>query len=120
MSSPRENLQDFPRFRRLRKKRDFVSLQRTSTRFTGAFLQIDYNASSLSSTRLGITVSKRYGKAHDRNRFKRLVREAFRKKRLVFSSAFDLNVLPKKGSTMRCLSDCALDFDRLIHVLFPK
>ncbi len=113
-------LESFPGFRRLRKPQDFASLQRFSIRFTGTFLQIDYAASFFPHSRLGITVSKRYGKAHDRNRFKRLVREAFRKKRLSFSSSFDINVLPKKGCKIHSLSDCTLDFDLLIHVLFSK
>lgn len=72
------------------------------------------------SVRLGITVSKRYGKAHERNRFKRLVREAFRLKQHFLPFSIDINILPKKGRTPLHLNDCAQDFEKLIDVLKPQ
>lgn len=102
---------------RVRKRHEFLSLQRAAMRFTGVYLCMDYQASNYPCARLGITVSKRYGKAHDRNRFKRLVREGFRQKRIFFPFFIDLNVFPKKGTTLDNLSDGFHDFDQLIHAL---
>lgn len=105
------------RLTRLRKRRDFALVQRSASRLTGQFLLIEYRFSQLPYPRLGITVSKRYGKAHDRNRFKRLVREAFRLSKSGISRAVDLNILPKRGTSPQRLADCTLDFEKLIHVI---
>lgn len=57
---------------------------------------IEVKSNRLDLPRLGITVTKRYGKAHERNRFKRLVREAFRMLDWANFQALDVLVKPKK------------------------
>lgn len=49
-------------------------------------------------SRLGLVVSKRVGKAHDRNRVKRLLREYFRRRRLSLVPAVDVVVVAKPGA----------------------
>jgi ribonuclease P protein component len=49
----------------------------------------------LAITRLGLSVSRRVGKANVRNRWKRLVREAFRLSRVKLPSGMDLVVIAK-------------------------
>jgi len=49
--------------------------------------------------RLGITVSKRVGRAAIRNRVKRLVREHFRLHKDLFSDGYDVNVIAKGGAS---------------------
>lgn len=57
-----------------------------------------YCRNSLGNLRLGITVSKRVGRAVMRNRIKRLVREYFRLNRARFDDAYDMNVIAKTGA----------------------
>ena len=52
----------------------------------------------LSETRIGITIPKKTGNAVTRNRWKRLLREAFRKQQHQFPSHLDIIVRPKKGA----------------------
>ena len=85
----------FPKAVRLRTRRQYQRMSHPQTRHVGNWIIIDANPNPISVTRLGITVTRRYGKAHDRNRFKRIVREAFRLCRHQLSQSFDLNIKPR-------------------------
>lgn len=85
----------FTKQSRLLKKFQFLRVVRYGKRHVGNFLFIESIQNRSKHARLGITVSKKYGKAVDRNRFKRLIRETFRlsEKRLV--SGIDLHIKPR-------------------------
>ena len=80
---------------RLSKRFQYQQLSRTSQRYVGTLLIVDYRNNHSPYTRLGITVTKKYGKAHERNRFKRIMREAFRLSLLRLKLGVDLNVKPR-------------------------
>lgn len=56
---------------------------------------IESSPNQVGVTRLGITVTKRYGKSHERNRFKRMVREAYRLSYRELPVGLDLIVKPR-------------------------
>jgi len=63
----------------LRGSSDFEKVYRTGKRYEGSFLTAFVLANSLTHHRLGITASRKaLGKAVNRNRAKRLLRETFR------------------------------------------
>ena len=91
----------FTKSSRLLKKKDFKSLLQKANCFTGTHLLFFWKerASSCSKgARLGITVTKKFGKAVQRNRFKRLVREAFRLLKHKAPFILDIHVRPRKTS----------------------
>jgi ribonuclease P protein component len=67
----------FPKSARLLKNYHYQRVVKAGKHFIGQFVIIDYRK-GYDCAKLGITVSRRFGKAHLRNRFKRVVREAFR------------------------------------------
>ncbi len=98
---------------RLLKRREFKRLSRDGKRLVGRRICIDW-AKSYKGTRLGITASTHYGNAPERNRFKRLVREAFRLSRAEIPSGIDLNVIPRKLAKDATLTDIKAEFCRLL------
>jgi ribonuclease P protein component len=60
--------------------------------------------------RLGITASRRVGNAVERNRAKRLVREAFRAVRSSWPAAIDVVVIVRQGLDSRTLGDVVAEW----------
>ncbi len=63
---------------RLLSARDFSELKVGSLSFKKASVIIYYKKNSFNQSRIGLSVTKKLGKAHDRNRLKRIIREYFR------------------------------------------
>jgi ribonuclease P protein component len=85
---------------RLRQSADFIRVQREGVRFqTTHFVVYGLRLAGTDSTQLGITVSRRVGKAVSRNRVKRRVRECFRLiLRPMLPAGTSLVVIARKGA----------------------
>ncbi|HEX5446761.1 MAG TPA: ribonuclease P protein component [Pirellulales bacterium] len=89
--------QRFPPELRLRRKADFERVYRRR-RSVGDELLVVYGCENdLPHPRLGLSVSRKVGGAVVRNRWKRLLREAFRMHRSELPSGIDLIVSPRPG-----------------------
>ena len=68
-----------PKETRLAKRAEFLRVYEQGTRFDGRYMTVFVLPNSLGRQRVGVTATKKaIGKAHDRNRAKRLLRESFR------------------------------------------
>lgn len=86
-----------PRGARVKRGEDFTRAMRTGVRLVGEQLTVWGCRNGLEHTRLGLTVGKRHGNAVRRNRFKRVVREAFRLERPNLPPGLDLIISPRPG-----------------------
>ena len=66
---------------------------------------LDYSREDASNAKMGITVTKKFGKAHERNRFKRIVREAFRVFPMPQGIWMNIRPINKPQSTLDIKSD---------------
>jgi ribonuclease P protein component len=79
---------DFPKEARLRKRAEFLRVYEKGTRIEGRYMTVFILPNRLNRHRAGITATRKaIGKAHDRNRAKRLLRETFRLSRIELASA---------------------------------
>lgn len=86
----------FKKTDRIRKRPEFLGISKSGLKIQDAYFIIYYSRGPFNRTRLGITVTRKVGRASKRNRIKRLVREFFRLNRHNFSGEWDLNVVAKK------------------------
>ena len=84
---PHEHLRRPADFRRVYDRRRSVS---------DAWLIVYACENGLPHSRLGLSVSRKFGKAHHRNRLRRLYREAFRLERHQMPAGLDLVLIPRR------------------------
>lgn len=84
----------FPAYLRLKKRKEFDRVSQEGGKIKSRWFILLLARNSLSHNRLGIIVSRKVKNAPDRNRLKRLCREAFRLSNPFLPQGFDLVLLP--------------------------
>jgi ribonuclease P protein component len=93
---------------RIRRRADYLRIQKKGTRSQGRFLTLIALPNGTGIPRLGVTASRRLGGAVRRNRAKRLIREVFRRNKP--AAGFDFVVIPKLELFEASLAAIAEDF----------
>lgn len=70
-----------PKHKRLAKRREFVRVYETGRKVFSRYTVLFHAANDLPYSRIGITATKKLGKANVRNRLKRWTREVYRRAR---------------------------------------
>lgn len=86
-----------PRSARITDRRDFQQIFAARCSEADELLIIYASANGLAQARLGLSVSKRLGPAVNRNRYKRLLREAFRTTQHELPAGFDYVLIARAG-----------------------
>lgn len=88
----------FTKTDRILKRHQFRYLYNHGKKIQNNHFLVFYCENDQERTRLGITVSKKVGKAPSRNRVKRIIREFFRTNRKSITGKWDINIIAKKES----------------------
>lgn len=88
----------FPKSVHIRSRLDFARVYEQGSRVSDAVLLVTAARNDEPHTRIGLSVSKRCGNAVHRNRWKRLIREAFRLSQVEMPISIDLVVQPRAAT----------------------
>jgi ribonuclease P protein component len=91
----------FPKSLRLCNSNQFQKVFATRRSVADPALILFAAPNELPHSRLGLSISKKAGNAVVRNRWKRLIREAFRKSQPMLPSGYDFVVLPQRNRDVR-------------------
>ena len=92
--------QEFPKSSRVRKQADFDAVYRDSVHAADDVLVVQAVRNGRKTTRLGLSIGRKVGNAVVRNRWKRAIREVFRKSVQQFPVGIDIVVRPRKGAEL--------------------
>jgi ribonuclease P protein component len=81
---------------RILKRSEFLELAQSGRKLQNDGFIAIFKPGRFNSSRLGITITRKVGKAAQRNRIKRLVREYFRLNRQHLNQNWDINIVAKK------------------------
>jgi ribonuclease P protein component len=116
-----------PRAERLRKRAGFQAVQNRGRKLhTEHFLvfvlahPMEKGTAATRSSRLGVTVSRKVGGSVVRNRVKRLVREAFRRRKALFPRGVDLVFVAKKQAVDVTYEQVSGEIEKLCARYFAR
>ncbi len=95
----------FPVTARMKRNSEFQLVYQQAKRTGDGLLLVFARANGLGRTRIGLSVSRRFGCSVRRNRVKRVLREAFRLAEGEIPSGMDLILIPRAGIEPR-LKQC--------------
>jgi ribonuclease P protein component len=104
----------FPKAHRVRSRRDFQRIQSRGMRLGGSrFLVLAMKqVGKPGPARLGLTASKKSGESVERNRIRRVLREAFRLQPGLFPPGWDLVIIAREGGHTMGLADAMEELRR--------
>jgi len=105
---------------RLRRGSDFRRVLKAGWRVSGALFVMVAAVSEAGCSRLGLTISRRVGKAAVRNRVRRLLRESFRRIPVDGDVAFDLVLIPKPEIVGRSQAEIDREYRERVRQLHAR
>jgi len=81
---------------RILRRREYIALSKSGRRIQNDHFIAYFIADPQGRSRIGVTVTKKIGRAVKRNRIKRLVREFFRLNRHRLSGKWDISIIAKR------------------------
>ncbi len=107
--------------RRLRKSAEFAAVFESGKKRSDARLLLYALPNRLAYSRLGLAVGKKLGSAVRRNRYKRLLREAFRLRQYDLPAGYDYVLIPKpKADTKSRTQNTVAEYSRSLTTLAAK
>ena len=106
----------FPKSARLLIRREFLSLQQRGKRRQSPHFVVVSAPAPGRRSRLGITVTRRFGKAVVRNRMKRVLREFFRTRQVYITPAQNILIIPKVGADALEFIQVAEELERILFI----
>ena len=86
----------FTKADRIRNHSEFLRLSKIGKKIHNRHFVANFSSDRFQRTRLGITVTRKVGRATTRNRIKRFIREYFRLNRHIITGYWDINIIAKK------------------------
>ena len=86
----------FTKADRIRNHSEFLRLSKIGKKIHNRHFVANFFPDRFQRTRLGITVTRKVGRATTRNRIKRFIREYFRLNRHIITGYWDINIVAKK------------------------
>ena len=107
-----------PKAKRLAKRREFLRVYETGRKNFSRFTVVFVAPNGLAHSRVGVTVTRKVGKANVRNRLKRWVREIYRRQReplALDARTVDFVVNLKPNAVTASFRDFNQDLSRLLR-----
>jgi len=109
-----------PKSRRLAKRREFLHVYEAGRKLFSRYTVLFYIVNALPHSRLGVTATKKLGKANVRNRLKRWTREVYRRHRAPLgldARPLDLVINVKPNAAEATFAEFSADLARLLQKL---
>ena len=107
-----------PKQKRLAKRREFVRVYDSGQKVFSRYAVLFFAANDLPHSRIGITATKKLGKANVRNRLKRWTRETYRRQRdplALDPQSLDIVVNVKPNAAAASFEDFSRDLTRVLE-----